>query len=229
MFAKFQFSRKQQLFIGMLLVVIVIVNNWGISLWDQDEAAYAGFGYNMITTGDWLIPDFPWSDIHRKPPLHFWGIATAYKLFGVNEFAVRFFASLAIIFSYLLIYWQGKKFFGERESYIAVVVLGTSFLVPAMGKMAVTDGPLLLFSVLCTFALLNVLQFRSIKWTLIFWGSFALAMLTKGPPIIIYMGMLGLLLIIFHPLRKNLLMLHPGFSCQLPRFPCGIGDTERHS
>ncbi len=45
-------------------------------LWDQDEAAYAGFAHQMLATGDWRLPGFAWSEVHRKPPLHFWLIAS---------------------------------------------------------------------------------------------------------------------------------------------------------
>ena len=72
------------------LTAIVFVNNGKISLWDQDEAAYAGFAKRMIETHNYIVPDFTWSEPHRKPPLHFWLIALSYKIFGVNTFALRF-------------------------------------------------------------------------------------------------------------------------------------------
>ena len=88
---------KNQWYIFLFIIVILIMNNWSIPLWDQDEAAYAGFGYIMNESGNWLVPNFMYSDVHRKPPLHFWNIALSYKLFGYNEFAVRFPSFLAIL------------------------------------------------------------------------------------------------------------------------------------
>ncbi|MBI4648394.1 MAG: glycosyltransferase family 39 protein [Bacteroidia bacterium] len=203
----------------LYLLIILFAGNWSISLWNQDEAAYAGFAKNMLESGNWLIPDFMWSEIHRKPPLHFWLVASSFSLFGINEFALRLTSSLAIFGVYLLVFFQGRKFFGTISVLYAIVVLGTSFLVPALGKIALTDGLLLLFSTLCGFGVLNVLKFRSKLWVAIFWLSFAFALLTKGPPIIIFTSIFGLLAFIFHQQRKNLIIFHPWFFLPLAMLP----------
>jgi 4-amino-4-deoxy-L-arabinose transferase-like glycosyltransferase len=74
----------------LAITFLLLINNWSIPLWDQDESAYAGFAFNMIEQHNWLVPDFPFSDVHRKPPLHFWNIAVFNKIFGYNTFAIRF-------------------------------------------------------------------------------------------------------------------------------------------
>ena len=73
----------------VLFTILLFINNDSLALWEQDEAAYAGFAYNMVEREQYLIPDFEWSWPHRKPPLHFWLIASSYKVFGYNEFATR--------------------------------------------------------------------------------------------------------------------------------------------
>ncbi len=193
------------------LAAIVFVNNGSVSLWDQDEAAYAGFAKRMLETADYTVPQFTWSDVHRKPPLHFWLITVAYRIFGVNEFAVRFFVALALIGTYLLIYFFGRRFIGEKAAFYSAVVLGTSFFAPLLGKVAVTDGLLLFFHTLAGFSLLMVLDRRS--WKYVFWFYFAIAfgLLVKGPPILIFTGFFVIILFALHPKRKNLLILHPWF------------------
>lgn len=202
-----------------LMVLILFINNGSISLWDQDEAAYAGFGYNYLKSGDWIIPKFMWSSVHRKTPLHFWNIAITYKLFGVNEFAVRLSSALAIAFTYMLVVVLGRRLFDEKIAIPASIVLGTSLLVSTYGKVALTDATLLFFTTLCAFSMLYVLKFRSYLWVLVFWISFAGALLTKGPPIIIFSGLFGVLLFIFHEQRKNLLILHLWFFFPLASIP----------
>jgi 4-amino-4-deoxy-L-arabinose transferase-like glycosyltransferase len=206
----------------IFLFFIVFSNNNNVSLWDQDEAAYAGFAKEMVQTGNWLIPDFMWSEIHRKTPLHFWDIALSYKVFGINEFGVRFPSALFTFLTYLLLYFAGRKLFGKKTAFLSVVVLSTTLFIPSLAKISVTDATLLFYSTVCAFALLYIIKERSFKWVFFFWISFALALLTKGPPILLFTSILAGLLFLFHPNRKNLLILHPWFFLPLACLPLFI-------
>ncbi len=214
-------KKRNIILIFVLLAGIVFIGNNAISLWDQDEAAYAGFGKQMIETGDYVIPQYTWSAVHRKTPLHFWLIAVAFKIFGINEFAVRFFSSTAIFLIYVLIFVYGKKFLDKKEALLASLVLGTSIFMPALAKIAVTDGVLLFFETLAAFALIEVLRTKSFVQVLIFWFAISMGMLVKGPPILIFAGFMIILLFAFHPKRLNLIRLHPwifGFVSLLPLY-----------
>lgn len=203
----------------VLIAIILFASNGRVSLWDQDEAAYAGFAKQMVESGNWSVPEFMWSEIHRKPPLHFWNIALSYKLFGINEFSVRFPSALFVLLTYLLIYLAGTPLFGKKTAFLGTVVLSTTLFIPSLAKVSVTDATLLFFSTLCAFAVLYVLEKRSFRWAMVFWASFALALLTKGPPVIMFTAVLCGILFIFHPNRKNLLMLHPWFFLPLACIP----------
>lgn len=213
-----------------LLVAILLINNWSLPLWDQDESAYAGFAKNMNQSGDYLVPDYYFSDDHRKTPLHFWDISVAYRIFGLNEFSVRFPSFLAILGTLLLVLYQGKKIIGLRAAFQSTVILGTSFLVTSLAKISVTDATLLFFSTLCGFAMINIILNPSKKWVFYFWLGFALALLTKGPPIIIFTGIFAVMLFLFHPNRYNLFKFHPWFFLPLalvPVFLWGYATTLR--
>ena len=205
----------------ILIACILFFGNHAISLWDQDEAAYAGFAKQMIESGNWLMPEFMWSEVHRKPPLHFWNIALSYKIFGVNEFAVRFPSVLSVLLTLSLLFWGTKKIWGEKQSFYGMVVLSTSLLVMSIAKVSVTDATLLLFTTLCAISMLHVLLYRSIGWVLIFWIGFAMALLTKGPPVILFTGVLAIILFVLHPNRMNLFRLHPWFFLPLAVLPLG--------
>ena len=86
-----------------LFVIALLWNNQSIGLWDEDEAAYAGFALNMLSSSDWLTIHFDEAEIHRKTPLLFWLIATFYALFGVSEFVLRLPGVLALIGCFVLI------------------------------------------------------------------------------------------------------------------------------
>lgn len=202
----------------LMALAILLINN-GLSLWDQDESAYAGFGRRMMESGDWLIPEYPWSDVHRKPPFHFWNITALFSLFGQSEFVLRLSSVCYIMGVYFLMYFGLRGIYGEKKTLIGVAVLASSFLVPSLAKVAVTDATLLFFSTLCAVAVIRVMNGDRWKWVLLFWLGFALALLTKGPPVIIFTGGLAALIFILHPKRLRLLRFHPWFGLPLACLP----------
>lgn len=212
-------KNKKILLSFLTIFVLLLLNNHNVPFWDQDEPAYAGFAFNMLEKNQWLIPDFPFSDLHRKPPLHFWLIAFFNSIFGYNEFAVRFSSSLAIFGVLLLVYFQGRKFFSEQTAIYTVWILSGSFLVTAIAKIGVTDATVLFFMTLCAFGLLHVLFYRAKKWVFLFWLSLALGTLTKGPPVLLFVIFFGALLCLFHAKRKNLILLHPWFFLPIALLP----------
>lgn len=214
---KIQKSYKILFFLFILLLTFAFIGS--LSLWDQDEAAYAGFAKNMLDSGNWLIPEFMWSFIHRKPPLHFWNIALSYKIFGINEFSVRFPSALFTFSTYLIVYFWGKRLIGSNISFLSAFILSTSIFIPILAKISVTDATLLFFSTVCALAVLHNLNKPSIKTTFIFWTSFSLALLTKGPPIIIFTGTLAIIIFVAHPERKKLFRLHPWFFLPIASAP----------
>ncbi len=193
--------------------------NHSVSLWDEDEAAYAGFGMTILETGDWVEPSYQWSVIHRKTPFHFWTIALSYRLFGVNEFALRLPSVLAILLTCWMVFLLGRSLFGQKNACRAAIILATSIQLPLMGKVALTDASLLLFQTIAALSLLNFIYRPSWKWNLGLWGAIAMGILVKGPPIILLIGGMWVLLAIFHPNRKNLIKTHPWFFAWLAITP----------
>lgn len=217
-FIKKDDRRSAWLFV-LVLSIFLFLAAGRISLWDQDEAAYAGFAKNMLQDHNWLLPHFTWSEVHRKPPFHFWAIAFSFKIFGVNEFGLRFPSIFFSMCTLLCVFFWGEKIFGKKQSFVAMLVLSTSFLFISLANISVTDGTLLFFTTVCALALLHVLLFKNTFFVWLFWLAFALAILTKGPPIIIFVAIFSCLLFIFHPLRKNLFCLHPWFFLPLAILP----------
>lgn len=209
-------------FIGMLFVVNLLWMNHKVSLWDEDEAAYAGFGMEMLRTGNWVNPTYHWSVIHRKTPFHFWSIAVSYQIFGKNEFAVRMPSVLAILFTCLVVFFMGRSLWGTKTACRAAIILATSIQLPLMGKIALTDASLLLFQTIGMLSLLNFLNRPSWKWNVGLWGAIALGLLVKGPPIVLLLGGAWILLAIFYPKRKNLIGTHPWGFGWLAIFPFAL-------
>ena len=161
-------------------------------LWEQDEAAYAGFAYNMLEKDNYIIPDFEWSWPHRKPPFHFWMIAAFYSVFGYNEFATRIPSVLAILASLLLLYFFAKRLYSERIAHWASLVFMSSLLIPLYGKISMTDACLLCSFIGTYFSVWTFLKTEEKRWLFLLFLFISIGGLTKGPPIFITtLGALG--------------------------------------
>lgn len=187
--------------------------------WDQDEAAYAGFARTMVSSGDWVVPQFPWSWMHRKPPLQFWAMALSFRAFGESEWAARLPGALFMVLTWLLVAWLGARLFGRTAARGAALVLATSLYLPVLGHVALTDSLLLLCETAAVLSLYAALQQPAFRWTALFWVAVSLGMLTKGPPVLILTGGLVLFLLFTHPGRRRLVSLHPWIGLPLALLP----------
>ena len=204
--------------IGAGLFLNLLVANHSTPLWDQDEAAYAGFAHTMLQTGDWAIPEFTWSEPHRKPPLHFWMIAASFAALGENTFALRLPGVVSFALTCALLGWWGAGVFGRRRAWGGAAVLATS-LAPLFGKVALVDGPLLLAQTVAALGLLRFVHTPRWRWAGALVAGVAAGLLLKGPPVLILViGAMGVIAVA-HPQRRRLVGLHPWVLIPLSALP----------
>lgn len=178
----------------LLFAAVLLLKNGSTALWEQDEAAYAGFAWQMNHSGNYLVPDFPWSEPHRKTPLHFWLIAGCYKLFGASEGATRIPSVLAILGTVIIMWRMGKKLLPDNGSTLAALALMGNLLLIALAKISFTDATLLFFETLALLSLLNWIELGGYKYAILWTIAIAGGLLTKGPPILIVaLGCCGIL------------------------------------
>jgi len=168
-----------------LAVILLGIHNGNIPFWDQDEAAYGGFALQMHKTGEWWIPDFLWSELHRKPPLQFWLMAGAMQLWGWGEWAARLPSGLAVLVTGIVVWRWGRDIWGEAIARRAMGLLFTSLLLPVFGKVALTDSLLVALETVAMVAMIRAVMTPHWSWSLWLWGAVALGVLTKGPPILV--------------------------------------------
>jgi 4-amino-4-deoxy-L-arabinose transferase-like glycosyltransferase len=77
---------------------------------DETEPLFAEASRQMTVTGNWITPYFNAATRFDKPPLVYWLIAIAYKVIGVNEWAVRLPSALAAIALMLAVFMTLLKF-----------------------------------------------------------------------------------------------------------------------
>ncbi len=212
------FLRDKKILVVIYVIIYLLLFNSSY-LYDQDEAAYAGFARNMIESEDLVVMDFPFSEPHRKPPLHFWITAIAFKIFGESEFSLRLFPALWIFLTCALTYSLAKKIYGEQTGFLAFFILSSSLYFPLNGKIALVDG-LLTFLQFSAFYLLYLHFFKEKNYfRYMFWIVLSLGALTKGPPIYIFtMGILFFALF-KKDLRQKIISLHPWFFFPLSFLP----------
>ena len=181
-------------------------------LFDADEPAYAQAAREMLEAGDWVTPHFNSLPRFDKPILFYWLITLSYRVFGVTEFAVRFWSALAAVILVLVIARVSRRWFGPPADLLAGLAFMTNLLTPILARAAVTDMLLTLFVTLAILAGVEALREPASGkgWATMGWATMGLAVLVKGPIGLVIPGMaLFGTLWIFHDLRRGLIRLLP--------------------
>ena len=88
---------RPQLFLLAICTLLLLANLGATSLWDIDEPRNAGCAAQMYAQGEWIVPTFNGQLRSHKPVLLYWLMMLAYAVFGVNEFAARFWSAVLSI------------------------------------------------------------------------------------------------------------------------------------
>ena len=168
-------------------------------LMEPDEARYALIPQYMNQTGDYITPHLKGVAYLEKPPLAYWATALFFKAFGENAFAARLFAGLCAWGCILLVYNMGFYFYDRKTGLYSAAVLSVSLLLFALGRINILDMPLTLFlclAIWCGFRFFQSPGMADKNWLYGFYGSSAVAFLTKGvigvvfPPAVIVLWLL---------------------------------------
>jgi 4-amino-4-deoxy-L-arabinose transferase-like glycosyltransferase len=94
---------------------------------DEDvDAAHALVSQEMLQRNDFVVMYMDGVRYLIRPPMHFWMVAAAYKIFGESEFATRLPLGLAMVGIVLLTFEFGRRFFGQRAGLYAALAAATS-------------------------------------------------------------------------------------------------------
>jgi 4-amino-4-deoxy-L-arabinose transferase-like glycosyltransferase len=77
---------------------------------DDADAAHADAGREILTRGDWVTLHENGIRYLEKAPLPYWGMAVAFKLFGVAAWTARLFLHLSTLALAFLVYLFGRRF-----------------------------------------------------------------------------------------------------------------------
>ncbi len=112
------------------------------------------------------------------PPLFIWLTAISYKIFGVSEFATRFFSALFGSLTVILTYLITRNFFDIRSSLLAIPFIGSIYLFNFYSRQAQLDIPYIFF---ITLSFCFYLEFLKGKKFYLYLSSiaFGLSLMTK--------------------------------------------------
>ncbi|MFA0747030.1 ArnT family glycosyltransferase [Fervidibacter sp.] len=167
-----------------LLALAIFLCFWGndkTPLFDTDEPRYAQAAKEMMQRGDWVLPTFNGQPRYAKPVMFYWLLIAAYKIFGVNEFAARFWSGVAAMVIALLLYFALRTIFGQESALAASLCWLTSIAALIFAHAAITDMVLVAFMTGAIIALWVGLVTNCTFWFLLASVSMGFAVLTKGP------------------------------------------------
>ncbi len=88
-------GRRAWLACAALLGAWFAATAWLRPLAIPDEGRYAGVAWEMLRSGEWLVPTLNGHPFFHKPPLFYWITAASMDLFGVGVWAARLASILA--------------------------------------------------------------------------------------------------------------------------------------
>lgn len=168
--------------------------NW-LTLVNWDEAWYGSIARNIAATGNFMKMDWNGKIYYHHPPLGFILMALSIKIFGNNEFAVRFPSAILGVGAIILIYFLGKKLFKSNlVGFASSLIVGTSVWYLIRTRSGDLDSIFIFFYLLTVFFSLKSKD--NFKWFTPTMIAFALLMLSKT-----MVGASAGILIIFNNLR----------------------------
>ena len=110
----------------LLLALIAWFGTLGYrDLIHPDEGRYAEIARQMLASGDWISPRLNGILYFEKPALQYWATATAFAVFGISDFAARFWPGLTGAFAVLALWWTTRQMLGPLIAVYAAGALGS--------------------------------------------------------------------------------------------------------
>ena len=195
---------NERLTSGVAILCLVLLYFWGngtLSVTAPVEVNYAQTAKEMLAAGDYLSPQIYGNYWYDKPIFFYWELIAAFSVFGVTDFAARFFPALFAAAGLALTYAFARRIYDEITAFWSAIILGTGVLYSFLAKLILTDMSLFVFFGGTLAAFFIGYRERRQKYFYIAYACAGLAVLTKGP-----IGLLlpGLVILVFLLVERDL-------------------------
>lgn len=174
---------------------LFFLGNGEIWITDPVESNYTETAKEMLFSGDYVSPRIYGNFWYDKPIFFYLELIAAFKIFGINEFAARFFPAVFGMLGVFTTYFFARHLYDRKTGFYAAIILLTSFEYWLLSKTIITDMTLFVFFSLTL--IFFYLAYRKKKTSLYYfsYAFAALATLTKGPVGIVLPGIIILIFI----------------------------------
>lgn len=198
-----------------------------VDLWGKREQRSSAEAIDTIDHGHWLVARIQGRPRLEKPPLPRWSIAALMTLTGRrDEWMVRLPSALSALGIVGLVYGLGRRLGGRSVGLAAGLTLASMGFFISELRQAGNDGPLAFFTTLALYAAWRRLHGEGGKvrddvaggrrWNVLMYAAMGLGFLTKGPVIVLLVGLTIVpYLACARRLRRGLSLLADGWGAGL--------------
>lgn len=187
--AKITFHLRNYWFFDLVLLLLVGLAFYALWLGAHpllvpDEGRYSEVAREMIALHDYVTPHLNGTVLLDKPVFYYWLQVFAIKMFGLNEWALRFWPAIFGVFGGLLTYAAARILFDRRTGILSAIILMTSPLYFGLAHYANLDIEVSTFITGALFSFIVAMQsppsLRKTGFLLAAYVFSGLALLTKG-------------------------------------------------
>ncbi len=181
--------KRQLTNLALCLAVVPLIGWWLTGLFDLDEGFYAAVVAEMNRRGEWVTPYYNGQPWFEKPILLYWLAKPTVMLFG-DMVGPRLPSVLSSIGCYLVVAWYARRRLSDDAATWAILVLSTSLVFVAVGRLMMTDMPLVLAFSGAMFTFWESLV-GDRRWRLATAALLGVAVLAKGPVALILFALIA--------------------------------------
>jgi 4-amino-4-deoxy-L-arabinose transferase-like glycosyltransferase len=176
-------ARPAAALLAALALGLLFLGLGSTALTDRDEGANAEAAREMWERAAWLTPTLNYAPRFAKPAFVYWLMGGAYATLGVSELAARLPSAIATALLIALQYAFARWALGPEAGLRAALILLLAAEVVVLGRLALTDAVLVLWTTAAGFAFVRAYEGPPPRrrWYAALWAAMALATLTKGP------------------------------------------------
>ena len=177
-----------------LCIILFFLGSWWLPITDPTESNYTLTAKEMLQANDYLSPRIYGKFWYDKPIFFYWELILAYGIFGVNEFASRFFPACFAMLGVFTTFYFGKKLYGQQVGLFAAIILAANPEYWYLSHAIITDMTLFCAISITLISFYFGYTSGESKYYYAAYAAAGIGILTKGP---IAFCLPGLIIFIF--------------------------------